>query len=324
MLFVLGVDLGEISSTYGLVNAADEQLIDGDYIPIVKNNKQCHEVVCTALKKSLDAMQILSTTKTNKYGNENERHYIIIVIEFQPRVNNKTIILFGEFFMYFVMEKEKNFITNNYIEKIIGYHAGNKLLYYKKEEGDPEIKTDYASKHYANKKIAIQQFSIILKRQGTPELIERFNKLKKRDDLADAFLMALAYIRFEIKKEEKPSRIVLKLKSSKPVKRKTTKTTTKITPTTKKPTTKKPTTKKTTNASQSQSQSQLNSEADTLEKEDSNEKKKESKHFTQYSNLKVGDPIPNKEGYIMGRNKLPVKITGSIGKQILKELSENK
>lgn len=314
---VLGMDLGQINSTFALVDSKTEKLLKWCPIPIVENNKQTNEVICTKLKRSLDTINILE--KVPGYGPEQQN--VSVVIELQPRCNGKTVLMAGQAQMYFVIQKETNKENTDHIDKIIGYHASNKLKYYEPMEGDPPIKTDYKDPHYRNKQIAKQQCAIILKRKGETEWLNFYNKSKKKDDLADAYLMALAYIKFVIKKEKRSNVIInypigevnqeveeveenkepVKNKAKTAKKEKKTKVarkSKKVAPT---PET-TPTPTPTTPAPITQS-------------------KTKSKGFVQYAELKPGSEIPDKPGYIMGLKKLPVKANGKIGLEVLKSLT---
>lgn len=310
---VLGMDLGQINSTFALVDSKTEKLLKWCLIPIVENNKQTNEVICTKLKKSMDKINILE--KVPGYGPEQQN--ASVVIELQPRCNGKTVLMAGQAQMYFVIQKELNNENTDHIDKIIGYHASNKLKYYEPMEGDPPIKTDYKDPHYRNKQIAKQHCAILLKRKGELEWLDFYNKCKKKDDLADAYLMALAYIKFVIKKEKKTG-INYPIEDTDATDAKYDKNVEKDAepagPAVKKKKKSKKMTKKTIPTPAES--------AESAEVKDPKETKVKIKSFVQYSDLKPGSEIPNKPGYIMGLKKLPVKADGKIGLEVLKILSQ--
>jgi hypothetical protein len=225
MDLLLSIDLGQVNSSYALIDIDTERIIKWSLIHFVDNNKQTYEKVCTNMMLEFDKLELTKRPETHKgpagrscpvpgplAGTESVTDQIVptvqedpvssitIIIELQPKCNVKTTVMAGQVQMYFVMQKYKNLADHYPIKKIIGYHAGNKLKYYVPIAGDPVIKTDYKNKHYKNKQIAKQHAAIILKRKESEHWINHYASEKKKDDLADSYLMALAYIKFEIKK----------------------------------------------------------------------------------------------------------------------------
>jgi hypothetical protein len=108
----------------------------------------------------------------------------------------------GEVMMYYTFQKINPNLDYMTIKKIVTYHAGNKLKYYHPTPSDPPppsyLLSNKKRSHYKNKQIAKYHCLCVLINKGDT-FLEEFKKAVKRDDLADAYLMALAYIKFEMK-----------------------------------------------------------------------------------------------------------------------------
>jgi hypothetical protein len=197
---LIAIDLGAINSSCTIVDVKTEKILRWFLIPVVESSKTTYELICTNLLKSLNDLDPLKNTSSVPRS-------VIVVVEQQPKINIRTLVMSGQVQMYFVIKKENarlnpELYKGQYkIKKIIGYHAGNKLKYYEPMPGDPPIITKAKNTHPRNKAIGKQQCAIILKNKGEHEFLEFYTKQKKKDDLADSYLMALAYIKFEIKKE---------------------------------------------------------------------------------------------------------------------------
>lgn len=216
---VLGFDLGVINCSYCIMNDKYE-IIDWNLIDVVENDKQTYEKICHNLMISLDKLNLINKEKYPGYDSMD------IITELQHKINNKTIVMTGHFQMYYVRVKNNNVPDNYNINKVITYHAKNKLLFYVPMEGDPPIKTDYASVHYRNKKVGMQICEIMLKRNNEEKFLEFYNNQKKKDDLADSYLMTYAYMLAKNNNElDKESKKTTKKKTTKkkPAKKKTTK-----------------------------------------------------------------------------------------------------
>jgi len=122
----------------------------------------------------------------------------IVIHEQQPRCNIKTITICGQLQMYFVIEKITN-SSSGCIEKIVGHHAKHKINYYKPMPGDDPMPTERLNKlkkgHYRTKQILIEHCRRILKQNGDLEWLDWFEKQPKLDDLSDAYVQALSYIK---------------------------------------------------------------------------------------------------------------------------------
>jgi hypothetical protein len=122
----------------------------------------------------------------------------IVVHEQQPRCNMKTITICGQLQMYFVLERMNEDHIGN-IEKIVGHHAKHKINYYQEMPGDEPMPWERLNGlkkgHYRTKQILIEHCRRILKQNNDLEWLKWFEKQKKKDDLADAYVQALSYIK---------------------------------------------------------------------------------------------------------------------------------
>ena len=181
---ILSFDLGQINTAYSLFDVESDQLIKWGTIPLLKK-QSTYTSVCDKLIKGLDREAILDDISDD----------VIILIELQPSSNIRTLIMSGQLHMYFNVLKTEGYFSN--VIKVLFYHANNKLKYYKPRKGDPPVKTKYASKHYANKRIAVQHCTILLSLHGKEKdkkWLEFFNSKKKKDDYADVYLMGRKYM----------------------------------------------------------------------------------------------------------------------------------
>lgn len=201
MSYLLNIDPGTVNFSYCLIDIIKIKIIFWENKCISKSIKETDEKVCTALYHCLNELYEKLINFLNDLNSE-IKNQVIILIESQPKVNYRTIKMSGQVQMFFVHKKIDALSSNNIFKKIIGYHARNKLKYYEPEEGDPEIKKNYKSAYYKNKQIAKQHCSIVIKRLEDPEseFIKFYESSKKKDDLADSYLMGLSYIKFEINK----------------------------------------------------------------------------------------------------------------------------
>ena len=119
----------------------------------------------------------------------------IILIEKQPSFNPKMRIISTAIYVYFTLrlcyEQNKNI-------KIMYYAAKHKLKLCNETEAlqnKTNSKTKKAKKrnYYLNKKAAVEHTKYLLERQNSP-FLDYFLKSKKKDDLADSYLQALAYL----------------------------------------------------------------------------------------------------------------------------------
>lgn len=131
----------------------------------------------------------------------------VILIEKQPSFNPTMRIISTAIYVYFTLRLnyEQKLKT-----KILYYSAKNKLklcyetesLHNKNEQksnGTLKGKKGKRKSYYYNKKAAIEQTKYLIEKKiNTYQLYDKylvfFNKSKKKDDLADSYLQALAYI----------------------------------------------------------------------------------------------------------------------------------
>ena len=197
--------LGIINTAYCLVRIKTLKIYRWGLFAIKDST---NEGSCTKLVKHLDRLNLCNGI------------HVIIVIEQQPRCNVKTIVINGQLQMYFVLEKmmlkqeaealrDTDIDTENdtdtdteigSIQKIVGHHAKHKIKYYKPRPNDPpwpERITKLSNKgSYKTKQTLIEHCRRILNHnQESQKWKDFFETSKKKDDLADSFVMALSYIK---------------------------------------------------------------------------------------------------------------------------------
>ncbi len=139
-----------------------------------------NEEACNNLMIELDKIEINEDTD--------------IVIEKQTVTNIATTRIANQVQMYYVIKKA----VNPYIKKIVLYHAKNKEKYYKPRPDDepiPEKVLKLKDSKYKRKKLVIEHCKRLLIHHGETEKSEFFKKLKKKDDMADAYVMSLSYLK---------------------------------------------------------------------------------------------------------------------------------
>ena len=138
---------------------------------------------------------------------------MIVVVELQPKTNIRTTVMSGQVQMYYVLEKmSSSGLDSTFcnIEKIVGYHARNKLRYYEPQPGDEPLgpALDHVKKgYYKNKKTAKEHCKrILLQKKEDPKWTKLYTESKKLDDFADCYLQGLAYKKFVMSKGDNPER----------------------------------------------------------------------------------------------------------------------
>ena len=131
-----------------------------------------------------------------------------ILIEKQPSFNPQMRIISTAIYVYFTLRLNYEKSTKT---KILYYSAKNKLKLCneteslqnkneQKSDGTLRGKKGKRKSYYYNKKAAIEQTKIFIenkinqKNLWYDKYLSFFNKSKKKDDLADSYLQALAYI----------------------------------------------------------------------------------------------------------------------------------
>lgn len=161
-------------------------------IKIIKNKNAAQldlTMLGTALYERFDKLPYLCDVKT-------------ILLENQPVLKNPTMKSIQMFlYSYFIMKGIR--IDSSPCEQIRCYSANQKLDLHKFLNNDEHLSKEYAkvigklSNIYSrNKKLAILLVEYILTTYGTgtEELLNFFRENKKKDDLADSFLMTLHYL----------------------------------------------------------------------------------------------------------------------------------
>ena len=184
-LYILSFDPAPINMAYCLINA-DTLKIHNWGLMSIKDST--NEGSCKKLVEHLDRLRL--TDDVN----------VIIIHEQQPRCNVKTITICGQLHMYFVLERMNEDHTGNII-KIVGHHAKHKIKYYEERPGDepmPLEKLNKLSKKgtYKTKQTLIEHCRRVLKHNNEDQKwIDFFENTKKKDDISDAYIQALSYLK---------------------------------------------------------------------------------------------------------------------------------
>lgn len=173
---------------YNTEDNSDIRIIKWNIIPLLDKNEKCKGFPLDELTKRM-------------YEQLNKEFYSydidIVLLENQPVLKNPVMksvqmILFS----YFQYQK---IMLNREIKLIKFINAGNKLKVgrnFNEINYNAEINA-IKSKYTRNKKFAILYTDkILIDRLKDSKNNEYFNKHKKKDDLADAFLQAIYYIDF--------------------------------------------------------------------------------------------------------------------------------
>jgi hypothetical protein len=170
-------------------------LLDEDGMILLWNlcniSASTYEKQCDNMISELDKMDYKTRLNDENY------YDMTVLIERQMSRNPKMRIVSGQLQMYYCMEARiQNKNSKIYISKIKFYSPKNKLKCYKPEEGDePIIPKTYKNAYDQRKYLAKQHCDRIIRRKHNKEIIEFFEKNKKKaDDLSDTFLQGIAYI----------------------------------------------------------------------------------------------------------------------------------
>lgn len=203
--YLLSIDLGVKNFAFCVLNIKTERILKWDCVDI-GNTKDPHEKICTNLAKKLDELKL-----TQVPNNDTEKKNMIVVVELQPKTNIRTLILSGQTQMYFVLEKmSSSDLSSSFcnIQKIVGYHARNKLNYYIPEQGDEPLgpALDHVKKgYYKNKKTAKEHCKrVLIQKKEDPKWLDLYNNSPKKDDLSDSYLQGLAYKKFVMSRGDNP------------------------------------------------------------------------------------------------------------------------
>lgn len=187
---ILSFDIGIKNLGYCIMYKNDDSKITiekWDIIQILDDNEKCKNFSLNEITRRLYI----------KLKSELEDYDITeILLENQPCMKNPMMksvqmIIYG-YFQY------QTLLLDRKIKNILFISASNKLKVGKHFDhiNNNENITKIKSKYTRNKKLAIEYTNWIVEHRvnNNKELNEFFNKHKKKDDLADAFLQGLYYI----------------------------------------------------------------------------------------------------------------------------------
>ncbi len=186
--YILFFDPGTINMAYCLVKIDTLKIIKWGLFSIKDST---NEGVCINLAKQLDTLKLTEKLNTT------------VVIEQQPKINTQTIMISGQLFMYYSLLK----MDGENINKIVTYHAKNKIKYYVPKEGDdpmPERIESIKKGHYKTKQILIEHCRRVLRHNDEKEWFLFFEGLKKRDDISDSYISSLSYIQTHNLRKNEP------------------------------------------------------------------------------------------------------------------------
>ena len=155
---------------------------------ITKTKTKAKEKKCSKISlKDLSRNLYKKLEENNSFSN-----FDYVIIENQPVLKNPTMksiqmILYSYFsFKSLGIENFKDLLLMN---------ASNKLKVYKGDIDSEELEkiNKLKSKYSRNKKLSILHSQLILETHSTETWLEFFNSNKKKDDLADAFLMCMYF-----------------------------------------------------------------------------------------------------------------------------------
>ena len=191
-MIILSFDVGIRNLAYCQIDSLTRDILDWNVIDctVPKNGN-----VIVKLIEELESLPNLLESDT-------------ILIEKQPSFNPQMRIISTAIYVYFTLRLNYELGTKT---KILYYSAKNKLKLCNETESlqnKNEQKTDGTLRgkkgkrksYYYNKKAAIEQTKIFIedkiknKNLWYDKYLIFFNKSKKKDDLADSYLQALAYL----------------------------------------------------------------------------------------------------------------------------------
>ena len=191
-MILIGWDVGIKNLAYCVINynikTHKYKIIGWDIIDLrgeeQKCKKNCLKILSLNLFKKLEEIKEL-------------KNFEYVIIENQPVLKNPTMksiqmILFS----YFSFKS----IKNKKFKDLVLMNASNKLKVYTKEiESERFDKINsLKNKYNRNKKIAILHTELMLTELGDPDKLEYFKQNKKKDDLADSYLMIMYFIKKKI------------------------------------------------------------------------------------------------------------------------------
>jgi len=190
-MIILSFDVGIKNLAYCQIDSITKDILDWNIVDcsVTKNAN-----VIVKLIEELESLPNLLESDT-------------ILIEKQPSFNPQMRIISTAIYVYFTLRLNYELGTKT---KILYYSAKNKLklcedtvsIQKKNEEksnGTLCGKKGKYKNYYYNKKAAIEQTKIFIENKSLTfilyeKYLNYFNKSKKKDDLADSYLQALAYL----------------------------------------------------------------------------------------------------------------------------------
>jgi len=188
-MIILSFDVGIKNLAYCQIDSITKDILDWNIIDcsIEKKDNQCQIL---KLISELDSIPNLLESD-------------IILIEKQPSFNPIMRIISTAIYVYFAIRICHELNSESFKKiKILYYSAKHKLKlctetesYQKNEQyknGNKRVvKKDRSKNYYNNKKAAIEHTNVLLTNNS---FLTFFSKSKKKDDLADCYLQALAYL----------------------------------------------------------------------------------------------------------------------------------
>ncbi len=202
--YVLSFDPGTKNMAYCLLDS-QENIVDWGVFSIASST---YEGRCKNLAKKLDEINLLETYLP-------KGHKVSVVIEQQMGINTKTNRLCGMLFMYYVKSDLRGIVR-----KIVHYSAKYKNNFYKWMQGDPlpfkgfiikkkkpvgketyfvnEYVAGLGTKYTRTKKTGIAHCErLLIRNKQEQKWIKLFEDNKsKQDDLADAYIQGLSYMKY--------------------------------------------------------------------------------------------------------------------------------
>jgi hypothetical protein len=173
-MLIASFDIGLINMSLCILDT-DEKI---QHWSVFSIKSKSAEGSCKKLFECLDDLKILNDAST-------------VVIERQPRMNPKARVIEAYVLSYFTM-RNADF---NLERKIVKYSPKFKLRIYKGTIPDFKVKSAYSIR----KKTSIFITDQMIQTQDD-KYKKIFKECKKKDDLADAYCMGIAFIRFMINK----------------------------------------------------------------------------------------------------------------------------
>jgi hypothetical protein len=178
--YIVSFDPAVINMSYCTVNVHTLKIYAWNHFSIKDST---NELSCEKLATKLAELSLTS-----------ELTNATIVVEKQPKINTKTVLISGQIQMFYTIKKQSEPKT---IVKIDSLHAKEKLKVYVPRPGDapiPERIGRLKPGHYRNKQLAIEHCKLVMKHNNEDKhWVDFFEKHGKSDD-ADCYLQAMSYI----------------------------------------------------------------------------------------------------------------------------------